>query len=125
MAAPVKPTGERFFPSLGPGGTYLIGLKQVGIHTVTATLGFDTANDNAVLVAAPPNTSTAGISYGPIVHSLGTVPTAVIPIKCGTVTTDIQSDISYVTADNSAVYLRCRNFTGGAGHAAYMINIIR
>lgn len=122
MAQVYKQTGEKFFP--GMGSHYLVGLQNVGVQAVDVTLGIATAIDNAVLVAAPSNSGGA-VSFGPVVHSFGTPPSAVIPIKIGNATLDVRVSFQYVTADNSAVYLRAHAGTMGVGFCATKVVMIR
>lgn len=112
MAIP-KDLGHKHFPAMGD--QYEVGLTNVGFHAVTATIVVNSAMTNAQIVAAPPNTA-ATVPCGPIVHSLGAAPSAVIPILNGQygATSGLAVDVafSYITADNSAVYLRAMTWTG-------------
>lgn len=97
--AEAKQLGDKHFPGLGL--TYLIGLKNVGVTVVDATLQMNTAATAANLVDFPPNVT--GVPSNVIVHSLGAVPKAVFghPLNSSV----IGVGFNLLTADNSAVYL--------------------
>lgn len=83
-----------------------VALSGVGVHVVTATLAVNTFTSAANLIGAPPNTD-GYATCGPVVHSLGAPPTAVVPMQIGPQQTSLQEAITfqYCTADNSAVYV--------------------
>jgi len=108
-----KQLTSQFFPGMGE--QHVVGLQNVGISVVTATLAVNTTRTDAQLIASPPNTDTAAMACGPVVHSLGTPPMAAwvlpysLPVGLGFGIT-----YQYVTADNSAVYFRAATWTGAA-----------
>lgn len=113
-----KMLSRHFTPGLE--AEHEVGLSGVGVHVVEATLAVNTIATAANLIASPPNT--AGLATcGPVVHSLGCPPTAVIPMQVGPHATSFQEAITYqyCTADNSAVYLfaRCWTTVNGANLA--------
>ncbi len=100
MSGPIpKELGDKHFPELG--NQFVIGLENVGVTVVDATLQMNTAATSANLVDFPPNVS--GVPSNVIVHSLGAVPKAVFghPLN----TSVIGVGFNLLTADNSAVYL--------------------
>jgi len=120
-----KDLTQNYFPGLGD--QHVIGMSGLGYSVVTATLTVNTSQTDAQVIASPPNTS-AGAATGPIVHSLGTPPSAVIPMMAtspgaGGLGWSIQ--MQYITADNSAVYLRAFSWTGTTtrGQAVRLIAI--
>jgi len=93
-----------------------VGLSGVGVCVVQATIAINTSRTAAQLIASPSNA--AATVCGPVMHSLGTPPTVVIPqLCCGTEivegtggSTGIQ--FQYCTADNSAVYIWANAWSG-------------
>lgn len=83
-----------------------VGMSGVGVQVVTATLAVNTFTSAANLIAAPSNNSYTG-PCGPVMHSLGAPPTAVLPMQIGPKQTSLREAITYqyCTADNSCVYL--------------------
>jgi hypothetical protein len=117
MAKPKKLIDE-FFPGF-ESGQMEVGLANLGISVVTATLACNTARTAAEIIASPPNTGTGVRACGPIVHSLGAAPTLVLAqlnynAVYAAVATEFGWGVSfqYVTADNSAVYIRAATWTG-------------
>ncbi len=109
---PLMKTRE-FLPGLE--SEHQVGLTGVGVTVVDCTIACNTSMTAAELIAAPPNTSTAVNACGPVVHSLGIAPTAVVPMLLGGAEeSGLNAVISfqYCTADNSAVYLWAKSFTG-------------
>ena len=109
-----KQLAHKYIPNLGD--VFEVGLVNVGVTVVTATIGANTALTDAQLIAAPPNTAVHN-AYGPVVHSLGTEPKAVIAMQevTGGDVAGIginQVQYAFMTADNSAVYFRANSFTG-------------
>jgi len=107
MAVLPKELTEKFFPGLAD--QHEVGLGAVGVSVIEATLGCNTDTTDAQLIAGPPNTASGCDACGPIVHSLGTAPTAALVQPGGGVDHSIGA-ISYavVTMDNSAVYVQAR-----------------
>lgn len=107
-----KETSEKFYPGLG--SQFVHGLANVGYHAIDVTLACNTVRTNAQIIASPPNTSSLVNACGPVVHSLGVAPTAVIPILTDGPTSGLKFavGVEYVTADNSAIYLRAACWTG-------------
>lgn len=124
MPAIPKILASRFFPGMGE--QYEVGLANVGVHVVTDTLAVNTARTDAQVIASAPNTG-AGKAFGPIVHSLGVAPSAVIPMEMDTQDNTVLSvNYQFITADNSAVYLRAQTWTGASlVGAATRIIVIR
>jgi hypothetical protein len=122
MTVKPKELGHKFFPGMGE--QYEVGLVNVGISVVDCTIhaSDSTAQDDAEIIASPPNTGVSGIA-GPIVHSLGAVPSvAFIQPRSGSMGTG--THFIYMTADNSAVYFRAKSWTQDAlGYAVRMIAI--
>ena len=112
MAIPKQKTKD-YFPGLED--QHETGLSGVGYSVVTATLMCNSVQTDAQLIAAPPN-SGIGAAFGPIIHSLGTAPGAVIPLMNANPSQGLGFAINmqFVTADNSAVYLRAYSWTGTA-----------
>jgi hypothetical protein len=112
-----KDLAHKYFPAMGD--QYVVGLQNVGVSVVTATIAANTSRTDAQIIASPPNTSAAK-ACGPIVHSLGTPPTLVIPqlykpvAGAATYMGGFSVEFEYITADNSAVYLRAASWTGAA-----------
>lgn len=124
MTATVKPLGDRFFPNMGD--QYLIGLANVGLQVVSTTLELATAKTDAQVVLAPPNTDAGNKSYGAVVHSFGTPPSLVIAqLGAFVAAANVNFNPSYITADNSAIYINPRGWTQGAGPVSARIIIIR
>lgn len=91
-----------------------VGLSGVGVSVVDCTIAVNTSRSAAQLIASPPNTGAAN-ACGPVVHSHGIAPTAVIPqIRGGEIPTGGEASIQFIycTADNSAVYLWAQSNTG-------------
>jgi hypothetical protein len=122
---PTKPkqTADKFFPEMGR--QYEVGLANVGISVVDATIvaGNATVQTDAQVIAGPPNTSAVVNASGPIVHSLGAVPSvALLFPRSGSMGTG--THFIYMTADNSAVYFRAKSWTQDAlGYAVRMVAI--
>jgi hypothetical protein len=99
---------------LGEGHEHVVGATGVGINTITATLACNTAMSIAQLIANAPNT--VATAAGPVVHSLGRAPSVVWPVQLarGAALTDLGAVVNYqyVTADNSAVYVFAKTWTG-------------
>lgn len=110
MAIP-KDLTEKYMPGLGD--QHVVGMSGLGYSSVSATLVANTSQTDAQVIASPPNTGVGGAT-GPVVHSLGTPPTAVIPIldKNPSQGLGYGLQMQYITADNSAVYLRAFSWTG-------------
>jgi len=108
-----KILANRFFP--GMADQYEVGLTNVGFHAIDVTLAANTSRTDAQVIASAPNTG-AGAAFGPVVHSLGTAPSLVIPIFKDQPSGDVGWAVNYqfITADNSAVYLRAKSWTGAA-----------
>jgi hypothetical protein len=126
MAKSVKPLGHEFFPNMGT--QYLIGLTNVGVQVVDCTMAVNTVQTNAQIVASPPNTNAAGVPCGPVVHSFGAAPKAVIPMLNGAympTAAYFAAGFGFITADNSAVYIRATVFTSNDGGHAVKLIIIR
>jgi len=93
-----------------------IALSGVGVCVVTATLACNTARTAAQLIADSPVNDSINCG-GPVIHSLGTPPTVVIPMHVHDADVaggDVGGAIinfSYCTADNSAVYIWARSNT--------------
>lgn len=103
-----KELTQNFFPGLGD--QHVVGAAGLGVSVVNTTVEAGTVKTNAQIVAAPPNTSAGNISYGPFVHSLGTPPSFAFAQSMATDNTLGQLlSVSYVTADNSAVYFSIRH----------------
>ena len=110
-----KMLSKYFFP--GMPDQQVVGLEGVGVSVVTATLACNTSMTAAQLLAGPPNTNANVAACGPVVHSLGVPPTAVIPMLVGSsAQTGLGAVVQfqYCTADNSAVYLWAKTWTGTA-----------
>lgn len=115
MASKVKQLIDEFFPGFS-NDQIVVGLTNVGICVVNCTLSVNTAQTDAQIIAAPPNTAAAGAPCGSIVHSFGVAPSLVIIQQkaCAPTQTSLYTlDWMYVTADNSAVYVRAQSWTGG------------
>lgn len=113
---------EKFLPGLED--QHEVGLSGVGVSVVDCTIAVNTSRTAAQLIASPPNTGSAK-ACGPVVHSHGDTPTAVIPmVRGGSIPTGGEASIQfmYCTADNSAVYLWAQsntaNITGGPSAGA-------
>lgn len=117
---------SRFLPGLGGGQQHVVGADGVGINIITATLVANTAQTIAELVASPPNT--VATACGPVVHSLGRSPSLVLvqQLARNAAMTGLNAQIAYqyVTADNSAVYLFAKSFTGGLVGVATLVAAI-
>ena len=125
MADRVPVTADKFFPAMGPGGEYVVGLTNVGVSVVDCTVvNVDaTAQAPATFMSAPPNTASyAGNIGGPVVHSLGAPPTAAFMMPAsGSVR---GRSFIYITADNSAVYIQATaSSVGVVGFAVRMVAI--
>jgi len=123
MANP-KQTAEQFFPGLGAQGQFVVGATNLGYSVTDATITLNTARTPAQLIASPPNTGTNVFCAGPVVHSIGAVPSIVLvqPLwgnSMGPFT------VTLVTADSSAVYLDARSHTLGADNARVRVTAIR
>lgn len=99
-----------------------VALSGVGVTVVECTLAVSTARTAAELVApahAPLNDAT-GNCFGAVIHSLGTAPTAVIPMVAGNVEMIAGAAMTggitfqYLTANNTAVYVWANSWTSGA-----------
>ncbi len=103
---------EKFLPGLGE--QHETSLKGVGYCIITATLACNTATTAAQLLASAPNTG-VGAAFGPVVHSLGTAPALTIAQMVGPAPANVVSEAityQYCTADNSAVYMWAKSWTG-------------
>ena len=114
----------------GLGEQYEVGLVNVGVSVVQATIGANTALTDAQLITAPSNTDAGPPeAVGAVVHSLGTAPTAVfaVPTLSGGDVTGLVNgvQIQFMTANASASFFRARSFTGTApaGIAAQIIAV--
>ena len=121
MTVKPKELGHKFFPGMGE--QYEVGLVNVGISVVDCTIqaGNATVQTDAEIIAAAPNTT--AVPAGPIVHSLGAVPSvALLMPRSGSMGSG--THFIYMTADNSAVYFRAKSWTQDAlGYAVRMIAI--
>lgn len=117
-----KQLTDHFFPGLGE--QHVIGAAGVGIQAVDTTIASNTVKTDAQLIAAPNNN--AGLSYGPVLHSLGIAPSIAFAMLKGDVGGPNHSvTLAYITADNSAVYIRARSQTGATGNVAVRVVVIR
>ncbi len=93
---------------------HVVGLEGVGVHVITATITAFTAQTDAQLLIAPPNTDAINKPSGVIVHSLGTTPSGFFasPVQSNSQTGPVQ--IQKVTMDNSAIYVRAIAHSYGA-----------
>lgn len=116
MATTISTT--KFLPGLGDTKEHVVGRAGVGINIICATLVCNTAQTVAQLLAAPPNTNTAAVACGPIVHSLGRQPaiTLIEQKAVGAAVTGLSAQIGfqYVTANNSAAFFFAKSWTGDA-----------
>jgi hypothetical protein len=133
MGIPKLKTAQ-FFPGLVEHHT--IHAEGVGYHAIDVTLAVNTANTGATLVTSPPNTDAdAGNIGGPVVHSLGEPPSVVIPmlrnlgadpaggaLGVGGLAAGVQ--FIFCTADNSAVYLWAKAWTGTLRGVAARVIVI-
>lgn len=128
MAVFPKMKTNKFMPGLE--SEHEVGLSGVGVSVVCYTIAVNTARTPAQLIASPPNTAGLNIA-GPLVHSLGAPPTAVIPLRADTseVTEGNDKDsavtFQYCTADNSAVYIWANAYSGGPTAAYVRLVAIR
>ena len=97
--AEAKSLGDKHLPELG--SQWIVGLDNVGVTVVDATLQMNTTATAAALVDFPPNVT--GVPSNVIVHSLGAPPTAVIAHPLNTSIIGISFNL--LTVDNSAVYI--------------------
>jgi len=121
MAIKPKELGHKFFPGMGE--QYEVGLVNVGLSVVDATIvaGNATVQTDAQIIAAAPNTAPA--IAGPIVHSLGAAPSAAILMPRSS-SMGSGTHFIYMTADNSAVYFRAKSWTQDAlGYAVRLLAI--
>ncbi len=123
-----KTLGDDHLPGLG--AQYEIGLINVGVTVVQATIGANTALTDAQLIAAPANTDAGPPdAVGAVVHSLGVAPKAVfaVPTLSGGDVTGLVNGVQlqFMTANASASFFRARSFTGSvpAGVAAQIIHV--
>jgi hypothetical protein len=105
-----KDLTKKYFPNLGD--QHVVGLEGVGVSVIEATLACNTAMTDAQLIAGPPNTATHN-AHGPIVHSLGIAPTAVVVQAAGVNQSIGQLSYIMVTADNSAIYVHAKTSSMG------------
>ncbi len=125
MAIPAIPRlkTKHFTPGLE--AEHEVALSGVGVTVVQCTLAVSTARTAAQLVdpAHAPLNNATGNCFGAVIHSLGTPPTAVIPLVGGgganvelmpgaALTGGIT--FQYLTATNTAVYVWANSWTGGA-----------
>jgi hypothetical protein len=129
MPNPPKDLASKYIPGLGD--QFEVGLAGVGISVVDCTLAANTAQTNAQFVASAPNTA-ALAAGGPVVHSLGATPSAVIINQLGAapasgvwVDTVISINFQFITADHSAVYVRAKSWTGGPSGVAVRVIAVR
>jgi len=104
---------ERFLPGLAK--EHEVGLGGVGVSVIDCTIACNSAMTAAQLLAGPPNTNANVNACGPIVHSLGTAPTASFVMLRGAETVTglgAQIQFRYCTADNSAAYVWAQTWTG-------------
>ena len=119
---------SHFLPGLGSDQQHVVGAAGVGINVITATLAANTAQTCAELIAGPPNTATVN-ACGPVVHSLGRAPSVVWAQQLGipAAATGMGAIVAYqyVTANNSAVYMFAKTWSGavplGVGTQFYII----
>lgn len=119
MSSLPKELAHKHFPEMG--SQYEVGLANVGLHTLEATLSVNTSITDAQIVASAPNVAVNQSNV--FVHSLGAVPSAVIAMPLEEANLPIQPQ--YVTADNSAFYMRGVTWTGGVTAHAFRFQIIR
>lgn len=117
MATLPKQLTHKFFPELG--SQHEVGLVNVGYSAVDFTLTGETTMTAAEIILSAPNTGALeAIATQVVVHSLGTPPSAVI--------TQLRwsghAVVGYITADNSAVYIKASHCTP-LGVAARIIAI--
>ena len=113
MATIPKDLTKKFLPGLGD--QHVVGLDGLGYSRTDFTLVLSTSQTDAEVIASPPNTSSV-VATGVMVHSLGQPPTAVIPmIMADPGKVAYGMNVQYITADNSAVYLRAYTWTGAQG----------
>ena len=118
-----KQLTRKFFPNLGE--THEIGLADVGVTVVDFTLTMETVQTVAQILASPPNTAAVPVPTGVVVHSLGDEPECVITQWRHTMP-EQGVGMAFITADNSAVYVTARAYSGGVdGGAAARIIAIR
>jgi hypothetical protein len=114
MAKKVKQLINEFFPGFA-NDQILVGMANVGICKVNATLVCNTAQTHAQIIAAPPNTQTGpAVPCGPIVHSFGTAPsfTFVTERHVEAAETSMYGvAFAFITANNSAVFLKATTYT--------------
>jgi len=105
---------DEFLPGLGE--QHEVGLSNVGVSVVTATIACNTSMTAAELIAAPPNTGVAA-ACGPVVHSLGATPTMVFAQhRVPSEETGLAASVTYqfCTANHSAAYFWAKTWTGTA-----------
>jgi hypothetical protein len=116
MATLPKQLTHKFFPGLGE--QHEVGLQNVGYSAVDFTMTGSSAMTAAEIIASAPNTG-AGDAHQVVVHSLGTEPGAVfVQLRWSG-----DADVGFITADNSAVYLKPTVSSAELGLAARVIAI--
>ena len=117
---------NKVFPGLGD--QHEVGLLNVGFQVVETTMCVNQASiaSDANIISALSNNAAGNMSYGPVIHSFGTPPLMVIPMLAkGNTVTAWAVHFQYVTADNSAVYIRPIHVTGAPTALPVRFNIIR
>lgn len=102
---------DKYLPGIGPAGQFVVGATNLGTTIVDVTLGANTNYTDAQLISAPPNTG-SGNAFGPVVHSLGVPPSFVHAMALGQSVGPVS--YVYITADNSASYIKVYTNTAGA-----------
>ena len=102
---------KKFFPGLVD--QHVVTLEGVGVSAVQATVAANTAMTDAQIIAGPSGNEVAKAASA-FAHSLGIAPTAVIPVVQGGLNNSM-GVVSYhvMTANNSAVFLRCVTDSAG------------
>ena len=116
MATLPKQLTHKFYPGLGE--QHEVGLVNVGYTAVDFTMTGSSAMTAAQIIASAPNTG-AGAAHQVVVHSLGTPPSAVIMQTRWSG----NANAGFITADNSAVYLKPVVLSAELGVAARVIAI--
>jgi hypothetical protein len=117
---------NKVFPGLGD--QHEVGLANVGFQVVETTMNANPASipTDANIVAALSNNAAGNMSYGPIVHSFGTTPSlAFAMLAKGNAAPSWMVNFAFITADNSAVYIKPQSYTGGPTALPVRIIIIR
>lgn len=110
MATEPKQLSSDFIPGLG--SQHEVGASGLGVSVVDCTIAVNTSQTDAQIIASPSNIQ--GIA-GPVVHGLRTAPALVIPMLknlADGLGLHYNVGLSFITADNSASYIRAQAFTG-------------